>query len=252
MTSVDAPARPRRPAARWALLVLLATAAVGFAALGVWQLERMGWKRDLIQRIDARVHADPVLAPAAADWPRLDAADDEYRRVTVRGRLLHSQEVPVYASTERGPGYWIMTPMATGDGTVWINRGYVDNAHRAADTRARLSEDDTVTITGLLRLPERPLVFLRDNVPDDDRWYLRIPDELAAAREVPTPVAPFFVDAQDRLDTGNWPVPGLTIVQFRDNHLSYALTWFGMALLAGLAAVFVLRSEFRRRATDAG
>ena len=55
------------------------------------------------------------------------------------------------------------------------------------------------------------------------------------------------VDAQDRIDTGNWPVAGMTMVSFRNNHLSYALTWFGMALLALLAAGFVARSEFRRK-----
>lgn len=243
----DHPARPRRPLIRWALLGFLLVAAVGFLALGVWQVERLGWKRDLIARVDARVHAEPVALPPASGWTDIDPADDEYRRVQLRGRFLHSQEVAVYASTELGPGYWIMTPLATGDGTVWINRGYVDNAHRRADTRARVSEDDVVSVTGLLRRPDRPHLFLRDNAPVEDRWYLRIPAEMSAARSVPGPVAPFFVDAQNRIDTGNWPVPGLTIIRFPNNHLSYALTWFGMALLALLAAGFVLRSEFRRR-----
>lgn len=242
----DHPARPRRPLIRWALLGFLLVAAVGFVALGVWQVERLGWKRDLIARVDARVHAEPVALPAASGWTDIDPADDEYRRVQLRGRFLHSQEVAVYASTELGPGYWIMTPLATGDGTVWINRGYVDNAHRRADTRARVSEDDVVSVIGLLRRPDRPHLVLRDNVPAEDRWYLRIPAEMSAARTVQGPVAPFFIDAQDRIDTGNWPVPGMTVIHFPDNHLSYALTWFGMALLALLAAGFVLRSEFRR------
>lgn len=246
MVENHAPARPRRPLFRWALLAFFLVSAAGFVALGVWQVDRLGWKRDLIARVDARVHADPVAPPAASAWNGFDAAEDEYRRVQLRGRFLHSQEVAVYASTELGPGYWIMTPLVTGDGTVWINRGYVDNAHRRADTRARVSEDDVISVTGLLRQPDRAHLFLRDNVPDEDRWYLRVPAEMSAARSVPQPVAPFFVDAQDRIDTGNWPVPGLTVIRFPDNHLSYALTWFGMAVLALLAAGFVLRSEFRR------
>ena len=243
----DHPARPRRPLIRWALLGFLLVAAVGFVALGVWQVERLGWKRDLIARVDARVHAEPVALPPASGWTDIDPAVDEFRRVQLRGRFLHSQEVAVYASTELGPGYWIMTPLVTGDGTVWINRGYVDNAHRPAETRARVSEDDVVSVTGLLRQPDRAHLFLRDNVPYEDRWYLRVPAEMSAARTVQGPVAPFFIDAQDRIDTGNWPVPGMTVIHFPDNHLSYALTWFGMALLALLAAGFVLRSEFRRR-----
>ena len=114
----DHPARPRRPLIRWALLGFLLVAAVGFVALGVWQVERLGWKRDLIARVDARVHAEPVALPPASGWTDIDPADDEYRRVQLRGRFLHSQEVAVYASTELGPGYWIMTPLVTGDGTI--------------------------------------------------------------------------------------------------------------------------------------
>lgn len=239
--------RATRPLVRWALLAFLLTAAAGFIALGVWQVERLGWKRDLIARVDARVHATPAPMPASSSWARIHTVDDEYRRVTASGRFLHSQEVAVYATTDRGPGYWIFTPLVTADGTVWINRGYVDNAHRARDSRARHTEDERVSVTGLLRLPERAGLFLRDNVPSEDRWYTRAPDEFTAAREVPGPVAPFFVDAQDRIDTGNWPVAGMTMVSFRNNHLSYALTWFGMALLALVAAGFVVRSEFRRK-----
>lgn len=241
-------ARPAaRPVIRWVLLAFLLIAAGGFVALGVWQVDRLQWKRDLIARIEARVHATPAPMPASSSWSGLNAADDEYRRVTANGRFLHSQEVAVYASTERGPGYWIFTPLVTADGAVWINRGFVDNAHRARDSRARHDEDEVISVTGLLRLPEHAGLFLRDNVPAEDRWYTRAPDEFTAAREVPAPVAPFFVDAQNRIDTGNWPVAGMTMLQFRDNHLSYALTWFGMALLALLAAGFVVRSEFRRK-----
>ncbi|WP_337245609.1 SURF1 family protein [Luteimonas sp. gir] len=242
---------PQRPARRWALLVFLLAATAGFIALGLWQVERLGWKRELIARVEARIHADPVPLPAAADWAGLDPADAEYLRVTARGRLLHDQEVAVYASTERGPGYWIMTPMATADGAVWINRGYVDNAHRRRDSRARVDAADVVEVTGLLRQPDRAGLFVRTNVPAEDRWYARIPAEMTAARQVPAPVALFFIDDQTSIDGANWPVPGLTIVQFRDNHLSYALTWFGMALLTLLAIGFVLRSEFRRSAPDA-
>ena len=119
----DASRSTARPIIRWALLVLLIAATTGFIALGLWQVERLHWKRDLMARVESRVHATPEPLPASSTWPSVNAADDEYRRVAARGRLLHSQEVAVYATTERGPGYWIMTPLVTADGTVWINRG---------------------------------------------------------------------------------------------------------------------------------
>ena len=69
------------------LLGLLALAAAGFVALGVWQLERRVWKLDLIAQVDARVHAAAVAPPGPSEWPQVSAARDQYRRVQLRGVL---------------------------------------------------------------------------------------------------------------------------------------------------------------------
>ena len=84
----EAPRAAARPVIRWALLVFLIAATVGFIALGVWQVERLQWKRDLIARVDARVHATPAPVQASSFRSALDPAEDEYRRVTATGRLL--------------------------------------------------------------------------------------------------------------------------------------------------------------------
>ena len=102
---------PRRAGGLLLGLAMLAAIA-GLIALGVWQLERRAWKLDLIARVDARLAAAPVAAPGPADWPQLSADRDAYTRVRVAGRYLHDREVAVQAVTERGPGYWILTPLA--------------------------------------------------------------------------------------------------------------------------------------------
>lgn len=243
-------ATPARRGLRWLLSGFLAVSVALLVGLGLWQVERLAWKQDLIARVDARVHADPVALPPATTWAGIDASADEYLRVQVEGRLRHDLEIPVYASTAVGPGYWIMTPLEISTGTIWINRGYVDNAHRERGTRP----DDTGTpvrrIVGLLRLPEPSSLFLRDNVAAQSRWYRRDLQAMSAARGLPTDsVAPWFIDAQPDADDGPQarPLPGLTVVTFRNNHLSYALTWFALAALALLALGLVVRSEFRQR-----
>ena len=208
----------------------LATAL--FLALGIWQVQRMGWKHDLIERVDARVAADPVAAPGPDGWPMLTAQDHDYTPVTVTGVYGQGQDTLVQAVTDLGGGFWVMTPLTTPQGwTVLINRGFVA-ADRRDDRPLPVGE---VAVTGLLRMSQPGGAFLRDNDPAADRWYSR--DTAAiAAKQGYDDAAPYFIDA-DRLSDAQ-PVGGLTVIRFRDNHLGYALTWFAMA--AGTVALTYL------------
>ena len=224
-----------RAAKRAAFLLLCITAAAGFAALGVWQLQRLAWKRDLIARVDARVHAAPVSPPPRSDWPTLDARATEYRRVRLEGEFLHEQTTLVDALTELGPGSWVLTPLVTNDGTVLVNRGFVPSDRRRNYERT----EGIVTVVGLLRLTEPGGRWLRPNRPRDDAWYSRDVAAIAAARGL-RDVAPYFVDAEAGAPA-SYPVGGLTVVQFRNMHLVYAVTWFVLAGLAAAGAWRVLR-----------
>nr|WP_268939175.1 SURF1 family protein [Paracoccus aerius] len=191
--------------------------------LGVWQVQRLAWKTDLITRVDARVAADPVPAPPPAEWAGLTAENAEYRRVSVGGEYRPDSDVLVQAVTERGAGFWVMTPLVTEDGwTVLVNRGFV-----AADRRDdRPLPQGPQAVTGLLRLSQPDGAFLRANDPDAGRWYSRDTQAIAATLGLPD-VAPYFIDA-DRAGDAQ-PIGGLTVIAFRNSHLTYALTWFAMA-----------------------
>lgn len=217
--------------------LLVALCLVGtllFAALGVWQVERLSWKLDLIARVDARVHAPPEPLQS------IDARDAEYRHVRVAGTFLHDKETLVEALTELGPGYWVLTPLRTADGTILINRGFIPST-RPAHTQP----SGRVTVTGLVRLTEPHGRFLRANKPAENRWYSRDVEAIAAARGI-GPVTPFFIDADAGGDPTALPVGGLTVVSFRNAHLVYALTWLGLAGLC-LAGLVLLRREALQR-----
>jgi len=236
----------RSRGARWLMLLALVTVSLVTAALGIWQVQRLAWKRDLIARVEARVAAAPVAPPPQAEWPRITPEAYEYRRVTASGTYLHDKEALVVASTERGPGYWVMTPLAREDGTIVIvNRGFVPPDRRSAASRAADIAVAEGTVTGLLRMSEVGQWILRANDPATDRWYRRDPTAIGAARGL-APVAPFFIDADATANPGGWPVGGLTRVAFSNNHLVYVLVWFALALLAAGGAVYVLRTDFAR------
>jgi surfeit locus 1 family protein len=217
-----------------------------FIALGVWQVERLSWKLDLIARVDARVHAGPVPVPEEAGWPAVSAANDEYRHVTASGRFLHDKSALVYASTERGPGYWVLTPLQTdGAAIVYVNRGWVPADRKDPASRAEGDPVGPVSVTGLLRLAEPGGTLLRSNDPADGRWYSRDVEAMGKMAGL-AHVAPFFIDADATPNPGGLPAGGLTIVKFPNSHLSYALTWFAMAALSLVGGAILIRAERRR------
>ena len=229
------------------LTVLSLAAIVLLIALGVWQIERRAWKLALIDRVEQRVHAPAQPIPSPASWPAVRAANDEYRHVSVTGRFLHDRETLVQAVTEEGPGYWVLTPLERADGTlVLINRGFVPSERRDASTRRDGNPDGQIEITGVLRMTEPKGGFLRNTVPQHNRWYSRDVAAIAAARGLHE-VAPFFVDADAGSQIAGGPIGGLTVIRFPNNHLIYALTWFALAfMLAGRFFVTFGGGPFRR------
>ena len=234
----------------WALIALLAFS--GLIALGVWQLQRLDWKQNLIERVNQRVEAPASAAPGPNVWPTINEQDDAYTHVQITGRLLREKSTAVHTSTELGQGYWLMTPLQQADGTlVFINRGFVTEI--TDDRAGGPSETQPVTVTGLLRLSESGGGVLRDNDPANNRWYSRDVQEIANTRDLPAArVAPYFIDA----DAGGKPraphslkqayrepVGGLTVISFYNHHLQYALTWFTLALMVAAGAFWFAREE---------
>lgn len=225
---------------RAALAGLLLVCALGFVALGIWQVERRAWKHALIDAVATRSTAAPVAAPAPAPGVAVSAEADGYRRVRVTGRFLHDRETLVRAVSDLGSGYWVVTPLDTGRFTVLVNRGFVPPERRDAASRAAGNGAGQVTVTGLLRVTEPGGGFLRSNDAAADNWYSRDVAAIAAARGLSNP-APYFIDADAAPNPGGWPKGGLTVLRFSDNHLGYALTWFALALLSLGAIWLVLR-----------
>lgn len=222
---------------------VLALVALVAAGLGVWQVQRRSWKLDLIARVEARIHAEPVAAPGPAQWPTIDANGAEYRRVALQGRYLDAPETLTMAVTERGPGFWVMAPFRSDGGfTVLVNRGFVPEDRRGAEQRRRVAGEQA-RVVGLLRLTEPAGGFLRYNDPAAGRWYSRDVAAIATARGLGGELAPYFVDADTASEPGPLPQGGMTQVSFRNTHLIYALTWFCLALMSLAGLVFVLRGK---------
>lgn len=230
----------------------------GFVALGTWQVKRLSWKLALIERVQQRVHASPVALPPQAEWARLDPAALEYQAVQARGQWLAAKTVLAQAATELGSGFWVMTPLqlepnnGQDGGQVLVNRGFIPDSQRAAWSEPAYLASHTpagpVDVSGLLRLSEPGGGFLRHNEPARQRWYSRDVAAIARAGGLGA-AAPFFIDAGIPAQTpplpgasaSQVPRPGMTVVRFHNNHLVYALTWYGLAAMVVGAAWLVAR-----------
>jgi surfeit locus 1 family protein len=226
-------------------LGLLLPAVLAFAALialGTWQLQRKTWKEGLIAALTERLAAPPAGLPAAAAWPRLDQADDEYRRVAFTATFDHAHEALVYAAASAfrpdvtGPGYWVFTPARLADGAIVIvNRGFVPETRKAPTSRIEGQVAGPVAISGALRWPDMRRWFSPSDDAAHNLWFARDPTAIAAAKALGA-VAPFYVEQEAPVPPGGLPQPGKLMVLLRNEHLQYAITWYGLALV--LVVVF--------------
>lgn len=242
----------------WSFVALMLGLMALFIRLGFWQVERLGEKEALIARVAERVDAAPVPFPPPRQWPELAPEALEYTSVTATGTFRHDLSVLVFTALSEprgrfsGPGYWIVTPLLLeGGGSLLVNRGFVPQGQEDALRSGPSSPAGVVNIAGVLRQSE------------DANWFSPAPDpvrRIASVRSVEAivpmlppellPVAPMTLDLPAGPE-GALPQGGETVMRFSNNHLGYAITWFGFAaLVPGL--LFAWIRQQRRAGREVG
>ena len=226
-------------------LIVLAALAI-LLGLGLWQLERLEWKENLIATLEQRVGAPPIPLPPPQAWPQLAQETSEFRRVTVEVEFLARPLSYAYTAGSalrpdlKTPGFFVFAParLASGE-VVVVNVGYVPD--RSHSWRGGKTE-----ITGYLRWPEAPRWFVFETDAEGSIWYVR--DHRAMAKRLGwgDNVAPFYIDQEAPAPPGGLPRPGPLTVKLRNDHLGYAITWFGLAaVLLGVFGFWAVSRERR-------
>ncbi|MEQ1929419.1 MAG: SURF1 family cytochrome oxidase biogenesis protein [Parvularculaceae bacterium] len=213
-------------------------------ALGIWQLRRLEWKRDLIAKVVERLAAEPIPFDEAA--ARADAGEDmEYQPVRLGGAYRHDLAAHVFGTLNGAPGYYAFAPLSAPSRSsgsrrfVYVNRGFVPQSVRQTGGTDPAGE---IIVVGLFREAETPTGLASVLQPKDqlkDNLYF-VRDPRVLARQVGIKAPAYYIDSNGLEHAGDWPKGGTTRVEFSNRHLGYALTWFGLA--ASLLVVFAAYS----------
>lgn len=251
-TAVEMGGRCRFRPSLGATLVTLVGLAVTIG-LGTWQLERLHWKQELITRIDRQMAEPPVPLPSRIE----DPAAWEFRPVTLAGRFLNDKDMLLIARPHQGQvGYEVLTPFqrVDGAGIVLVNRGFVPMDRRDPATRAAARVEGETSVKGIVRVPQPPGFFQPGNgtPAPGSAWMRADPPAMAAALSLSS-VAPVVVEMLPGQGSRLPGAPTGTLagieprVELPNNHLQYALTWYGLAVT--LAGIYVLS---QRKRADTG
>lgn len=249
-TSTDTnAAAPRRGV--FGMFVIAGVMIAVLIGLGLWQLERRTEKHALIAALTERLAAAPVPLPPAAEWKNLQPARDEFRRVTFTATFDAKPDAHVYSSGSAlrtdlsGVGAFTFAParLASGESVV-VDLGFVPDG--AQDRAALPALATPVTMTGYLRFPETAGMLTPHEEVAKRLWFVRDQRAMAAAYDWGA-VAPFYVDLESPVPAAGVPKPGPLAVHLKDNHMQYAITWFGLAIMVFCAFGFWLAGERRAR-----
>ncbi len=199
--------------------------------LSIWQLERREWKLGILDRIAHNQAAAPITLD---ELVKGDPLDHEYGRVKVAGTFLHGKEFHLAArSMKNTVGMQIVTPLRTDDGRIVLfDRGWVPSEKKDPATRAAGQVAGQVELTGVVRRTQMKPYFVPDNVPDKNVWFtVDVPRMRKLAGGSPgARLDAFFLEADATPNPGGLPIGGQTHLDIPNDHLQYAITWFGIAL----------------------
>jgi surfeit locus 1 family protein len=227
--TVTPPEKKRFRPRFWAIAIAV-PGLILLVALGVWQLNRLAWKTDLIALREARL-ADPAVALSD------DVAKLEFRRVLVEGEFLHDKEIFLAATRDGRFGFHLITPLKRTDGTyVLINRGWIPPGMRESWLRADSRTDGQVTLEGVIRSSPGRGRLTPENDVEKNYWFWRDYASMAAFAGVDAPL--YMIEAGPAENPGGVPIGREFKVDIPNDHFQYVIVWFSLAVI--LAVIFFL------------
>ncbi len=221
----------------WLLTLLTFPALALLIGLGVWQVQRLQWKEGLIAQADAAETAAP--APIGTV---LSAADPEFRKAVIVCPGLATAPFVELQTIHDGVAGSRLISVCRAQGqhkSFLIDRGFISDESK--DRPGVAASSLPLSLVAELRRTPRAGGGMTP-APADNRFYAR--DSAAIAKVLgadnPSEFTLFALSSTNpeiaALDASAPPAA------FANNHLGYAMTWFGLAIaLVGFYLALVWR-----------
>jgi surfeit locus 1 family protein len=219
-------------------LIFMVIATSMLVSLGVWQLQRLQWKNDLLAQIDQAQH-EPALGnlPELPDPKAIDAL--AFRKVILQGRFLYDHTLhlvgrPKEAGIGTANGFFLMTPFELDDDgrIILINRGF-------SPVGKESMPDGVITVQGVIRPARTKRYFAPENKPERNVWFYE--DVPAMKNTTGLDITPVIVEATGQKQKGMYPIPHNGHIRMRNDHLYYAITWFSIAFIGVIMFIIYTR-----------
>jgi surfeit locus 1 family protein len=220
---------------------LIFPALLGLAGVAVllwlclWQVQRLDWKRDLLENIQARLATSPAPLPLTAT-----EAADEYLPVTFAGRATGDEIHVLSSGTSGGTGYLVISAFETAEGRrILLDQGILPLGQEAAPAFT-----DATEVQGNLLWPDDKTASTP--APDLGRniWFAR--DVAAMAEALGTEPLLVVLRSASQYDPRLTPVP-VDTSGIKNDHREYAITWALLAVVWAAMTGYWMSRIVRRK-----
>ena len=199
-------------------------------SFGTWQIKRLFWKEALIKRYLTQSQSNPITDASEL----LEKQINEFKSVQLPGKFLHEYEIYITGKTYEGnAGFHVVTPFRlSNQKTILINRGWVSEGYRDPDKRKFSLYNNEINLKGIVRYPQKKGYFVPENDGENGFWFTIKPLEIFKFLKIDSSeiVKDYYIDALKEGVKMTLPIGVSGKPKLRNQHLSYAITWYGLAL----------------------
>ena len=199
-------------------------------SFGTWQVKRLFWKEALIERYITQSQSNPIKNPSILDYSNIN----EFKSVELSGSFLHKDEVYITGKTYEGnAGFHVITPFnLSNNKIILINRGWVSEGYRNPKKRKFSLVEGQIVLKGIVRFPQKKGYFVPENDGNNGFWFTIKPNEIINFLNLTSNqvINNYYIDALRQGEKLTLPIGVTGKPKLRNQHLSYAVTWYGLAL----------------------
>jgi len=199
-------------------------------SLGTWQVYRLIWKNSLISNYLYKFNNEIIKYDKNFSFNN----EFEYRRINIEGRFINEKEILIIGKTFEGnAGFHLITPFITKEEKLLlINRGWISEKLKLRSSRSFSLIEEDIVIDGIIRRPQKKGYFVPENDPIGNFWFTIKPYQIEKALKLESfdLEKKFYVDVIRDKGKLKLPIGVSGSPNFRNQHLTYAFTWYSLAI----------------------